>query len=443
MRASCILTIQHGVGYTLVKIILTSSVVTKLLTYDTRYFMTRLSISDLSLKGKKVLIRVDFNVPLDETGTITDDSRLEASLPTIKYVLDQGGIPILMSHLGRPKGVAKEEFSLNPCAKRLAVMLSAPVKMAKDCIGPKVESLVKNLKQGECLLLENLRFHIAEEKPQEDPSFAKQLAELGDCYINDAFGTAHRKHSSTYYIVEHFPGKAAAGFLLEKEINFLGEYLLKPRRPFYAIIGGAKVSTKIGVIKSLIGKIDSLLVGGAMAYTFLKAKGVSIGDSLHEPELVDKAKGIMDSFEKAGVQLKLPKDHVIVNDIHEYSSVQVVDNDQGIPKGCFGVDIGPKTIEDYSQELKNASTVLWNGPLGVFEIQRFARGTRAIAEALADVNATKIVGGGDSVAAIRQGNLVHQFTHLSTGGGASLEYIEFGTLPGIEALETAGKAEII
>ncbi len=405
--------------------------------------MTRQSITDLPLKGKKVLIRVDFNVPLDETGKITDDSRIEASIPTIKYILDQGGIPILMSHLGRPKGQTKEEYSLNPCAKRLAIMLSIPVRMAKDCIGPKVESLVKNLREGECLLLENLRFHIAEEKPQEDPSFAEKLAGLGDYYINDAFGTAHRKHSSTYSIVEYFTGKAAAGFLLEKEIDFLGEYLLKPKRPFYAIIGGAKVSTKIGVIKSLIGKIDSLLVGGAMAYTFLKAKGVSVGDSLYEPDLVDKAKGIMESFEKAGVQLKLPVDHVIVNDITENALMHIVDNDQGIPEGYFGVDIGPKTIEVYSNELKNASTVLWNGPLGVFEISKFAKGTKAIANALAGVNATKIVGGGDSVAAIRQGSLVHLFTHLSTGGGASLEYIEFGTLPGIEALETAGKAEII
>jgi phosphoglycerate kinase len=394
-------------------------------------------LSDLLIKGKKVLIRVDFNVPIDEKGNITDDSRIEASLPTIKYVLSKGGIPILMSHLGRPKGKFQGEFSLNPCAKRLASMLGSPVKMAPDCIGPKVENLVKNLKEGECLLLENLRFHPAEENPDEDPSFARNLASLGDLYINDAFGTAHRKHASTYSIVDYFHGKAAPGLLMQKEIEFLGDNLSKPKRPFYAIIGGAKVSTKIGVIKSLIGKVDSLLVGGAMAYTFLKAKGISIGGSLHEDDFIDKAKAIMDSFEKAGVQFKLPLDHVIAQEIKEDAKTRIVNNAEGIPVGYIGLDIGPKTIEEYSLELKNGRTIFWNGPLGKFEINKFAKGTRAIAEALAGVNAIKIVGGGDSIAAIRQGNLAHQFTHLSTGGGASLEYIECGTLPGIEALNAS------
>jgi phosphoglycerate kinase len=401
--------------------------------------MSRLSITDLPLKGKKVLIRVDFNVPLDKQGKILDDSRIEASVPTIQYVLEKGGIPILLSHLGRPKNKMQHELSLSPCAKRLAAMLAQPVIMAPDCIGSKVEKLVNNLKSGESLLLENLRFHSAEENPDEDPSFAEQLAKLGDCYINDAFGTAHRKHSSTYTIVEYFPGKAAAGLLMEKEIKYLGEAVLKPRRPFFAIIGGAKISTKIGVIKSLIGKIDALLIGGAMAYTFLKCKGISIGNSSFEPELVDTAKGILQSFEKAGVELKLPVDHVIVKEINEKSQVSFVDNSKGIPNGYYGVDIGPNTIKEYSQELKNASTIFWNGPLGIFEISKFAKGTREIAEALAKIKAVKIVGGGDSVAAIKQANLVHHFTHLSTGGGASLEYIEYGTLPGLEALEAAGK----
>ncbi|NGX42491.1 MAG: Bifunctional PGK/TIM [Chlamydiae bacterium] len=401
--------------------------------------MGRLSLADLPLKGKKVLIRVDFNVPLDQNGDIIDDTRIEASLPTIKYVIEQGGFPIIMSHLGRPKGKVLPEFSLAPCAKRLSMMLGKPVVMTKDCIGEEVENAVQRLEPGTTLLLENLRFHSGEEKPTEDPTFAEQLAKLGDLYINDAFGTAHRVHSSTTSIVDYFPGRAAAGYLLEKEIKFLGETFSKPRRPFYAIIGGAKVSTKIGVIKSLIGKIDALLIGGAMAFTFLKAQGIEIGDSKYEPDRVDTAKGILDAFQKAGVRIMLPLDHVIVNEVSNEAPISVVDNAQGIPTGYMGVDVGPKTIEAFSKELKNAATIFWNGPLGVYELSKFAKGTKALAEALADVNATKIVGGGDSVAVIRSANLVHKFTHLSTGGGASLEYIELGKLPGIEALEKAGQ----
>ncbi|MFQ5728896.1 MAG: phosphoglycerate kinase [Waddliaceae bacterium] len=403
--------------------------------------MGRLSLKDLPLDGKRVLIRVDFNVPLDKNGAITDDARIEASLPTIKYVLDHGGFPILMSHLGRPKGKALPEFSLAPCAKRLAFMLGKPVAMAKDCIGEEVERLIQNLEPGSSLLLENLRFHRGEEKPGEDPSFAEELSKLGDFYINDAFGTAHRIHSSTAAIVQYFPGRAVAGFLMEKEIQFLGQTLLKPRRPFYAIIGGAKISTKLGVIKSLVTKVDTLLMGGAMAYTFLKAQGVQIGKSKYEPDCVDTAKGILDSFQKAGVQIKLPLDHVIVNQMSDRAPMSIVDNTQGIPPGFMCVDIGPKTIEVFSQELSNAATVLWNGPVGVFELKPFAKGTKALAEALAGIDAVTIIGGGDSVAAIRQANLVHKFTHLSTGGGASLEYIEYGKLPGIEVLEEAGKTE--
>lgn len=399
--------------------------------------MSRLTLADLALKGKKVLIRVDFNVPLDKQGNISDDSRIEASVPTIKYVLEQGGTPILMSHLGRPKGKRDMELSLFPCAKRLAIMLASPVKMANDCIGPKVEAQVNSLKQGETLLLENLRFYPAEEDPSKDPSFAESLARLGNCYINDAFGTAHRKHSSTYSIVRFFPGKAAAGLLMENELKFLGDALAKPRRPFFAIIGGAKVSTKLGVIKSLVGKVDALFIGGAMAYTFLKSKGVQIGNSLYEPELVETARGVMQSFERAGIELMLPLDHVVAGQVDENSSTSIVNNKQGIPLGQIGVDIGPNTVNEYSKELKDGATIFWNGPLGVFEVEKFAKGTRQIAEAISKVKAVKIVGGGDSVAAIKQANIFHQFTHVSTGGGASLEYIEYGTLPGVEALEEA------
>lgn len=400
--------------------------------------MARIALSALPLKGKKVLIRVDFNVPLDEKGRITDDTRIEASLPTIKYVLEQGGFPILMSHLGRPKGKKEPGLSLAPCAERLSKMLGKPVIFAADCIGEKVKHKVEGLEPGESLLLENLRFHAAEEKPEADPTFAKQLASLGDCYVNDAFGTAHRAHSSTVKIVEYFPGKAAAGLLLENEIKYLGQTIVKPRRPFFALIGGAKVSSKIGVIKSLIGKVDTLLIGGAMAFTFLKCLGVAIGDSLYEPDLVAKAQGIIDSFKKAGVRLILPVDHVVVNKVDEKAPRAVVTNEEGIPKGYMGVDIGPETVQLFSSEVQAAATVFWNGPFGVFECKPFAEGTRAIAEALARSRATTIVGGGDSVSAIRSQNMTHLFDHLSTGGGASLEYIEYGQLPGIEALEKAG-----
>lgn len=399
--------------------------------------MSRLLMTDLPIEGKKILIRVDFNVPLDKNANITDDARIEAALPTIKYVLERGGNPILMSHLGRPKGKPKAEFSLAPCAKRLSTMLGKPVIMAPDCVGAKVEQLARQLRPGESLLLENLRFHPEEENPELDPTFVDRLAKLGDCYVNDAFGTAHRAHASTVNIVEKFPGKAAAGFLLEKEIKFLGETLLKPRRPFYAILGGAKVSTKIGVIKSLIPKIDSLLVGGAMAYTFMKAKGMAIGNSLFEPQLVDTAKGVMDSFEEAGVPLELPRDHVVVREVKAGAHMAVVSNEEGIPAGFMAVDIGPKTLQTYVKELSNAATIFWNGPMGVFEIADFARGTRTLAEAIANLKATKIVGGGDSAAAVHEANLFHKFTHISTGGGAALEYIEYGKLPGIEALEQA------
>ena len=396
-----------------------------------------LSVYDLPLKGKRVLIRVDFNVPLDKSGAIADDSRIEASLPTIKYVLEQGGIPILMSHLGRPKGKVVHAFSLAPCAKRLAEMLGKPVVMAKDCVGKEVERQIQHLEPGATLLLENLRFHPGEEKPDEEPAFVGELAKLGDCYINDAFGTAHRAHASTATIVSFFPGRAAPGFLVEKEIKYLGETLLKPKRPFYALIGGAKISTKLGVVKSLASKVDALLIGGAMAYTFLKAQGVQIGESKYEPDCLDQALGILAAFKTGGVRLILPVDHVVARELNPQAPTRVVDNTQGIPPGWVGVDIGPKTLALFKEELKNAATILWNGPMGIFEIEPFAKGTKTLAQAIADTRAITIVGGGDSVAAIRQANLVHKFSHLSTGGGASLEYVEYGTLPGLEALRQA------
>lgn len=396
--------------------------------------MSTIPLKDLPLKGKKVLIRVDFNVPLDQTGTITDDTRIVASSPTIRYVIENGGIPILMSHLGRPKGKHVQSMSLAPCARRLAEILGKPVKMAPDCIGKKVEDLIKTLQPGDSLLLENLRFYPGEEKPQEHPEFVEQLAKLADVYIDDAFGTAHRKHASTYAIVPSFNGNAAPGFLLEKEIEFLGNVMKKPGRPFYAVIGGAKISSKIGVMKALVGKIDSLLIGGAMAYTFLKAKGVEIGKSLIEIDFLDKAKAIMATYQEAGVQLLLPQDHVIVTDVENDPYPKIVTNEQGIPGAYMGVDIGPETIKTYTTQLENAKTIFWNGPMGVFENPDYAKGTKALAEAMAKVKGTKIVGGGDSVAAIRSLNLAHQFTHLSTGGGASLEYIENGSLPGIDVL---------
>lgn len=396
--------------------------------------MQKLSLKDLFIPGKKALVRVDFNVPQDKNGMITDDTRIRASLPTIQYILDHDGIPVLMSHLGRPKEKPTPELSLLPCANRLSELLGRPVKMAPDCIGPEVEKMVSGLKKGEVLLLENLRFHKGEERPDEDPDFARQLAKLGDLYVNDAFGTAHRAHASTAKIAEYFPDAAGAGFLLEKEIRFLGEALLNPKRPFYAILGGAKISTKIGVIKSLLKKVDGLFIGGGMAYTFYKAQGLSIGNSLHEDDQINEAKEILALTSKGKVKFFLPLDTLIADKMSNEANTEIVEASKGIPDGWQGVDIGPKTIDLFSKELKNAATILWNGPLGVFEIPKFSKGTLEIAHILSDMPATTIVGGGDSIAALQKAEVADKISHVSTGGGASLEYIEFGTLPGIEAL---------
>lgn len=403
----------------------------------------KLSIEDLSLQGKKVLMRVDFNVPLDKSGQITDDSRIVASLPSIQYVLAHGGALILMSHLGRPKQ-RSSELSLAPCAKRLSQLLKVPVLLAPDCIGTETEKMARDLKGGQVLLLENLRFHPAEEKPESDPSFAKKLASLGDVYINDAFGTAHRAHSSTASIAQYFPDRSAAGFLLQKEIQFLGKTLTTPQKPFVAIIGGAKISSKVGALKSLVKKVDSLLIGGGMAFTFLKAQGIAIGGSLFEKDYLDTCQELILFCRSQNVTLQLPQDLVIADRLSEDASSKIIDlHREEIPSGYQGVDIGPKTIESFKAVCRSAKTIFWNGPLGVFEIPQFAKGTYSIAKALAEQkNATTIIGGGDSVAAIEQMGMSDQFSHLSTGGGASLEYIEFGTLPGIEALTNKQKVKI-
>ncbi len=390
--------------------------------------MAKLTIQDLPLKGKRVLMRVDFNVPIKD-GKISDDSRIAATLPSIEYILSHGASLILMSHLGRPKGKPEAQFSLAPCAKRLSELLKKPVAMAPDCIGPEVEKLAFSLKPGQILLLENLRFHPGEEEPEKDPRFVSSLAKLGDLYVNDAFGTAHRAHASTALIAKQFPNRSAAGFLMEKEISHLSSLLHPSKRPFYAIIGGAKISTKIGVIKNLLNLIDLLFLGGGMTYTFLKCQGIGVGNSIVEDSELDTAKELLKSK-----KIRLAQDSVIANAFSNDSQTKTILCKNGIPDGWQGMDIGPQTIQDWSQELKNGATIFWNGPLGVFEMPNFAKGTRAIAEALARSKGETVVGGGDSVAAIQQMGLGDKFSHLSTGGGASLEFLEFGHLPGIDAL---------
>jgi len=394
-----------------------------------------MNIKDLPVSGKKVLVRVDFNVPLNKEGKITDDTRIKAALPTISYLLKKDAAVILMSHLGRPKGQFNTDLSLRPCAIHLEELLGQKVEFAKDCIGRSAEKKVEALKPGEVLLLENLRFHEAEENPEKDPSFAKKLASFGDFYVNDAFGTAHRAHSSTATIAKYFPNLAAPGFLLEKEISFLGKHFEKPEHPFYAIIGGAKVSSKLGVLNSLLSKVDALFIGGGMAYTFFKAQGISIGDSLCEEELIPKAKDFLQEAEEKKIPVFLPIDLVIADAFSNDAHHKTIEVNQGIKMGWQGMDIGPATRTQWSNTLENAKMVFWNGPLGVFEFSTFAAGTNAIAETLSNLNAVTIIGGGDSVSAINNLGIADKFSHISTGGGASLEYIEYGHLPGIDALQ--------
>ena len=391
--------------------------------------MVKRVLNHLSVKGKKVLLRVDFNVPLSSDGAITDDTRILEALPTIQYILQQGGSLILMSHLGRPKGKKDPQFSLSPCQKRLSELLGLPVALAPDCIGPEVKKMAAALQSGHILMLENIRFYAAEEDPDVDPSFAEQLAALGELYVNDAFGTAHRAHSSTAKIARYFPGKAAIGFLMEKEIAFLDQLLLHPERPFYALVGGAKIGTKLGVLSSLLSKVDALFIGGGMAYTFLKAQGISIGDSPMDTACLAQAKELLQSK-----KIHLPKDLLIANAFKQDAAMRTISVSEGIPEGWQGMDIGPQTIGDWQRAFQKAKTLFWNGPVGVFEFPQCARGTHAMAQAIASLKATTVVGGGDSVAAVNQLNLADRFSHVSTGGGASLEYVEFGHLPGIDAV---------
>jgi len=396
---------------------------------------SKLGLKDLLIKDKNVLMRVDFNVPQDENGNITDDTRIQATLPSINFILKNGGKLILMSHLGNPKGKSDPKYSLIKVRDRLRELLNKPVLFCKDCIGNEAQEKVKSLKSGEVLLLENLRFHEAEENPEKDLKFAKEIANFGDVFINDAFGASHRKHSSIVEVPKFFPSTAAAGFLMDKEIEFLGQALSNPKKPFYAIIGGSKVSSKLGIIKTLLKKADAILIGGAMAYTFLKAKGLNIGKSLVEDELIDEAKSILKEANKKGVKIFLPIDHLITNDLKGNGTLLNCTSKEGIPESYYGVDIGLGTIKLFSDELKNGATVIWNGPLGIFEIPSFSKGTFAVAKILSSLkNALTIVGGGDSIAALKESGVIDKISHASTGGGASLEYLEYGTLPGIEVL---------
>ena len=395
--------------------------------------MNKKTIRDIDLAGKRVLVRVDFNVPLDSERHITDDTRIRAALPTIRYVLDQGAAVILMSHLGRPDGKVVDAFRLAPVAQRLSDVLGRPVEMATDCIGPEVEAQAQALQPGQVLLLENLRFHKEEEK--NNPDFARQLAAFGEVYVNDAFGTAHRAHASTEGVTRYLPG--VAGFLMEKEINFLGSALEHPRRPFAAMIGGAKVSDKIAVLERLIGMVDSVLIGGGMANTFLKAEGYEIGDSLFEESKLDVARDLVAKAHQRGIAFVLPIDVVVADRFAADAHYQVVASDQVQP-GWRIMDIGPKTIEAFSKVLADAQTIVWNGTLGVAEMPAFAKGTDAIIAILAGrtaAGATTIIGGGDSAAAVEQAGAAEKMTHVSTGGGASLEFLEGRVLPGVAALQ--------
>ena len=395
--------------------------------------MDKLHIDDIKVKGKRVLVRVDFNIPLNERQEITDDARIRAAIPTIKKLKDRGARVILMSHLGRPKGQPKPEFSLKPVAIRLAELLKIPVPLASDCIGPEVSESVGKLTNGQVLLLENLRFHKEEEK--NDPEFSKQLAALGDVYVNDAFGTAHRAHASTEGAARLFKQRAC-GDLMRKEIDYLGRALQAPERPFLAIMGGAKISGKIEVIENLLDKVDGFLIGGGMAFAFIKAQGFGIGTSLFEEETLPVAKKILTRTQELESPFGLPDDCRIADKFAADAHTNIVSS-HSIPAGWMALDIGPRTIRSFVERIKEAQTIVWNGPMGVFEFEPFREGTRAVAQALADVTAkgaTTIIGGGDSAAAVAQLGLADKVSHVSTGGGASLEFLEGKTLPGVAIL---------
>ena len=390
--------------------------------------LNKMSVKDIDLNGKRVLVRCDFNVPLKD-GVITNDKRIVAALPTIKYLSDEGARVILCSHLGRPKGEWLPEASLAPVAVRLSELLGKPVRMSRDVIGEDAKDISATLKDGEIALLENVRYY--KEETKNDPEFAKELASLADVFVNDAFGTAHRAHASTAGVADYLP--AVCGFLIQKEIKVMGGALENPVRPFVAVLGGAKVSDKIGVITNLLNKVDTLIVGGAMAYTFLKAQGHSIGTSLCEDDKLELAKEILEKAAEKGVRFLLPVDHVGAEKFDEAAEAVAVPG-ADIPDGLMGMDIGPETVKLYSEALSGAGTVIWTGPMGVFEFKQFSEGTLALAKAIADSNAISIIGGGDSVAAVTKLGFADKMTHISTGGGASLEFLEGKELPGIAAL---------
>jgi phosphoglycerate kinase len=395
--------------------------------------MKKLSVDNLNFKDKRVLVRVDFNVPLDENQKITDDIRITSSLPTIKKIVKDGGKAILMSHLGRPKGKVNAKYSLKPAAERLSELLNKEVKLAPDCIGDEVKKLVNEMQPGEVMLLENLRFHEEEEK--NNPEFAKQIAELGDVYVNDAFGSAHRAHASTEGVTKYIK-YSAAGYLMQKELEYLGSAISNPQKPYAAVLGGAKISGKIDVIENLMDKVDTLIIGGGMAFTFFKAQGKEIGKSLLEAEKLELAKQVLEKVKAKKLNFLLPVDVVVAPEFNNDSPSEIVDINN-IPADKMGLDIGPKTIELFRNELLKSKTIVWNGPMGVFEMDNFSKGTFEIAQTLAEVTkkgAVTIIGGGDSAAAIGKAGLEDKVSHVSTGGGASLEFLEGKELPGVSAL---------
>jgi len=398
--------------------------------------MKKLSVQDIDLSGRRVLMRVDFNVPMDSGGTITDDNRIRASLATIEYIVSRGGKPVLMSHLGRPKGERNDSYSLRPVADHLGKLTSTPILFADDCVGPAAREVVDALQPGQVALLENVRFH--GEETENDPEFSRQLSELGDVYVNDAFGTAHRAHASTVGVTQHFESRAS-GLLMDRELENLGALLSDPRRPFVAVLGGAKVSGKIEIIDNLIDRVDTILVGGGMAFTFFKVHGIDVGSSLVEDELLDTVRSITERARSSTTQLLLPQDLIVANRFaNDAQRREVLVTD--IPEGWQGLDIGPKTARLFGEQIEGAKTVFWNGPMGVFEMRNFARGTRSLARYMGkatEAGARTVVGGGDSVAALRQLDLDRQVTHVSTGGGASLEFLAGKQLPGVEALSDA------
>ncbi len=391
--------------------------------------MNKKSIKDVDITGKRVLVRVDFNVPLDESGHIADDNRIKAALPTIQYAVGKNAKVILMSHLGRPKGEVKPEFSLKPVALHLSALLGNPVEMLNDCVGKEVEQAVSKMAEGDVILLENLRFH--KQETDNDPDFAKSLSALGDIFVNDAFGTCHRAHASTEGVTHYL--ESVSGFLVRKEIEYFQKVLTSPEKPFVFLLGGAKVADKIPVIENMMDKADTIIIAGAMAYTFMKVEGIGIGSSRFEEEMTGTVKSILDKAQSRGVNIVLPIDHVVTDNIETAVHVQSTDAPE-IPDGWMGVDIGRKSVSLFKGELSKAKTIVWNGPVGIFENDRFANGTKAMAQAVADSGAVTVIGGGDTAAAVAKFNVADKMSHISTGGGASLEYLEGKPLPGIAAL---------